>query len=239
MSESILERLTYRPRLEMPNNCFDSISLKHHIIESSLWLSICVFFYYYFNLPSLWKQQSLLFTSTAAVAGAPTRRSNESNNNATNDYQNYRWFVRCTEIVVGSGLILIGLCILCCKIISFSGVYAIQPCHLTCFVEGIALLLNPQESSIPTFIAIYLLPSLFGANLALIFPDTVGLELPYELELFWIEHWLIVIVPLYLLLRNNKVALKYVNGFSIAIGLWSLLILHYFIYQVRLLAQVF
>ena len=39
--------------------------------------------------------------------------------------------------------------------------------------------------------------------LAVIFPDTNDLILPYEVEMFWIHHWVLLAYPLYTILVNR------------------------------------
>lgn len=96
---------------------------------------------------------------------------------------------------------------------------------------------------VANMIPIYLLPAMSGSIMALVFPENDDLLLPFEQEMFWIEHWLIVLLPLYLLMRFDGMLIKKVMMMrsskspwhSIAIGLWWLLILHFFVHEVSLI----
>lgn len=106
----------------------------------------------------------------------------------------------------------------------------IQPCHVILLMEGIALASNDH---IGVLISVLILPSLSGTFLALFFPDTTGLDQPFEETSYWIQHYLIIFVPIYLLLRRNSLALKMSNKFTVGYGLWILTVLHFSFYEVN------
>eukprot|EP01041_Mallomonas_annulata_P006721 gene6721-13615_t len=66
---------------------------------------------------------------------------------------------------------------------------------------------------------------------AIIFPDTTGLDQPYELEQFWIQHYMISIVPLYILARNNFAASRIASFQTILVSAWFVLVLHWPIFE--------
>jgi len=106
----------------------------------------------------------------------------------------------------------------------------LQPCHIILLLQGIILYIDNIYSII---ITLFILPALIGTLLATLFPDTSGLDQSYEMQAYWIQHYLIQSLPLYLLLRRNALALKYANFFTSSFcGIWILLLLHFSLYEV-------
>ena len=105
----------------------------------------------------------------------------------------------------------------------------VQPCHLILFLEGIALFSN---SALGELITLFLLPVLSGTLLAIFFPDVSGLDQFLETELYWVQHCLILVVPIFLLSRRNFFALRFANAFTIYVGLSILGVFHFFFYEV-------
>lgn len=77
-----------------------------------------------------------------------------------------------------------------------------------------------------------------GTLLAMLFPDTGGLDQPLEMEAYWVQHYLVQAVPLYLLVRRDYVALRHASYLNVFLGLWVLLILHFSLYEVRRLRTI-
>jgi TMEM164 family len=107
----------------------------------------------------------------------------------------------------------------------------VQPCHLILLFEGIALAFGGAEGTVITAL---ILPSLSGTFLAILFPDTSGLDQPFEAESYWIQHFLIIVVPVYLLVRRNGLAVEVSTAATIGIGLWILWISHFTFFEVRM-----
>ena len=105
----------------------------------------------------------------------------------------------------------------------------IQPCHLILLLEGIALV---SDGPLGIMITTLILPSLTGTLLAIFFPDTSGLHQPFEEQSYWIQHYLIITVPIYLLQRRRNVACDMCSPTTIFIGLWILGFLHWSLYEV-------
>ena len=76
----------------------------------------------------------------------------------------------------------------------------LQPCHVILLLEGIAVV---SRSTLGVKISLFILPALIGTLLAMLFPDTSGLEQFLEEPSYWVQHYLIQAVPLYLLCRRN------------------------------------
>lgn len=104
----------------------------------------------------------------------------------------------------------------------------LQPCHVILLLEGIALV---SRGKMGVNISIFLLPALSGTLLAMLFPDTSGLYQWLEAESYWVQHYLIQAVPLYLLCRRNFQALNQCSTKTALAGFWILHVLHYTLYE--------
>jgi hypothetical protein len=67
-------------------------------------------------------------------------------------------------------------------------------------------------------------------------PALDGLDQPYEKQFFFIQHYLMLGTPFFLLLRNNSCALRLMSFRSILFSNWCILIVHFFIFAVRVTA---
>jgi hypothetical protein len=105
----------------------------------------------------------------------------------------------------------------------------IQPCHVVLLLEGVALY---TDEPLGVLITVLILPTLTGTLLATLFPDTTGLDQPYEMVSYWVQHILIQIIPLYLLLRKGSLALKLFDFKTVFVGLWILSFLHFSLYEI-------
>ena len=104
-----------------------------------------------------------------------------------------------------------------------------QPCHVILLFQGIALLSTTETG---VLISIFILPALTGTMLAMLFPETTGLDQYLEMEAYWLQHYLIQAMPLYLLLRRNGLALQFCSLKTVCMGIWLLYFLHFSIYEV-------
>ena len=128
-------------------------------------------------------------------------------------------------------IVLFGLFVQICyyKYQSAALIWIVQPCHVITFLQGIAL---ASDGSLGIMIGICILPAHTGTLLAMVMPDTGGLDQRFELTAYWVQHIVIQSVPLYLLMRRNFTGLKYAGAFSIIVGLWVLAIAHFFFYEI-------
>lgn len=115
------------------------------------------------------------------------------------------------------------------KVNILSLVNMIQPCHVILLLQGIALY---STGTTGVVISLCILPSLTGTLLAMLFPDTGGLDQPLEMEAYWIQHYLVQAVPLYLLVRRDYVALRHASFLNVFLGLWVLLVAHFSLFEV-------
>jgi hypothetical protein len=104
-----------------------------------------------------------------------------------------------------------------------------QPCHVILLLEGIAL---ASHGYLGVSVTLLILPALTGCLLALIFPDTSGLFQIFEESSYWYQHYLILTVPLYLLIRDEYLASRIASMKTTLAGLWILSFLHFTFYEV-------
>ena len=100
--------------------------------------------------------------------------------------------------------ILFGYSCFACWILMFGyklytgrGVFMLNPCHFVVLFSGIILICKKNKITANFFIVLQ--RYLFGPWSALLFPVMNGLDLPYEVELFLIEHYLAILCPLILI----------------------------------------
>ena len=82
-------------------------------------------------------------------------------------------------------------------------IWLLNPCHITTMAQ-IYLLAVPSESwSGNQTIYKIMLHTLHGPLAALLFPATESLILPFEAELYFIQHGMIILVPIYFLVIED------------------------------------
>lgn len=136
---------------------------------------------------------------------------------------------RLFEVLLGSLHVLMFLQIVYYKMQIVSMINMLQPCHVILLLQGIALLADRVTA---VNITVLMLPALTGTALAMLFPETKGLDQVWEVEAYWLQHYLIQTVPIYLLIRRNFLALRYADLFSTECGLLILLFLHFSMFEV-------
>eukprot|EP00736_Rhodelphis_marinus_P006005 Rmarinus@m.13000 len=140
-----------------------------------------------------------------------------------------------TDIFLGTLLAVVYLWELYYKVVTRKVIFMLQPCHVVALMQIIALWAPSGRGSV--WLVTQMTGWLFGPLIALVTPDTSTLHLPWEVELYWIEHGLIVlVVPLYLLCRKGptgvpRVHIMYPNIFvwieaALGIQLYHWLVLH-------------
>lgn len=197
--------------------CRAYVSLQRHALESSFWILVC---YVTFHLFSLGKRLSDLQIVTKIQLERPKY---------LNTSRNLDRFLAIVHFAMYSQLIYYKW--------NFSSlINLIQPCHVILLLEGIALYADGPMGVVITTI---ILPALSGTFLALLFPDTTGLDQPYEEISYWIQHYLIILIPIYLLQRSNGIALELSSTFTIGFGVWILALLHFSLYEVWITSPLF
>jgi hypothetical protein len=96
---------------------------------------------------------------------------------------------------------------------------------------GIAL---ASDGPLGLLITCLILPTLSGTTLAILFPDTAGLDQYLEMDSYWFQHYLIILMPIYLLQRRNGLAIDMCSIFTVSLGICILTFAHFTLYEVRL-----
>jgi len=104
-------------------------------------------------------------------------------------------------LMAGRQVLLVAFCFvmgitLGFKLATRQVIYMLQPCHVISMFQ-IYLLAAPANKHTTTMFRVHI-GFLNGAVLALVFPPTEGYVLPGQVEMFWIQHILMIVVPLYL-----------------------------------------
>eukprot|EP00158_Paraphelidium_tribonemae_P008731 Partr_v1_DN28663_c0_g1_i3_m49702 putative NA len=80
--------------------------------------------------------------------------------------------------------------------------FLFQPCHVNTFAYAILFMLDPL-TPLPHVIFNVMLHLNWGVVLALLQPDTRDYTMMFEVEFFWIEHWLLMLIPLYCIVTRK------------------------------------
>ena len=111
-------------------------------------------------------------------------------------------------------------------------IFIINPCHVVCLLQLTILCLNPF-SSVAKHLFRIMLNAMFMPLCACVFPVTNTLFLPGEVFTFWLEHILLVVIPLYLLYENLLVP-EPLGDFSYALSLYG----YYYIYNLVIIQPI-
>lgn len=117
------------------------------------------------------------------------------------------------------------------KINLMSLVNLLQTCHLILLWDSIVLL---SYNPIRLLLGLLVFIMTIGVLLAILFPATEGLDQYLEAEAFFVQHYLLMITPLYLLCRHNFEFLKQIKFRFILLGGWMCFCLHWFFFAVRI-----
>eukprot|EP01035_Chromulina_nebulosa_P032006 gene32006-42706_t len=188
--------------------CKAAISFSTHLIESAAWLFI-------------WTSPFLFTTAITSVSKLSTEITEAATHNKP---------TRSTlDITLSLLHFSIYGAVIYYKWQISSLINLIQPCHVILLLEGISLCSTNTTGSV--LLPLFLLPALSGTLLAILFPDMAGLDQFLEPELYWVQHYLIIVVPVYLLSRRKFFALQYASVFTTFMGLSILGVLHFFFYE--------
>jgi hypothetical protein len=190
--------------------CRASMSIEKHMTESAFWLFVVVLSYQVYGLRS--KFSALCKHIELDLVKSPQSR-----------------FWRGLDVTFSAVHFLMFLQIVYYKLNILSLVNMIQPCHVILLLQGVALF---SKGSTGVIITLCILPALTGTLLAMLFPDTTGLDQPFEMDSYWLQHYLIQAMPLYLLVRRNFLAVRHASFVNVFAGLWVLLLLHFSLYEV-------
>jgi len=104
--------------------------------------------------------------------------------------------------------------------------FLLNPCHITTALQ-IYMLAAPPSPTITTIFRIHL-NFLSGALLALIFPVTNTRLLAFETEIYWIQHFFVLLVPYYLLHLGGVYTAEDFGDFGWTFMSYGILLLYHF-----------
>lgn len=113
------------------------------------------------------------------------------------------------------------------KLATKSFIYILNPCHITCAIQ-IYLLGAPPSKFVTGVFRIHL-NFMNGAILAILFPVTNARMLPFELEVYWIQHIMMLITPYYMLRLGGVYTVEDLKDFSWTIMSLGILLLYHFL----------
>ena len=198
------------------NECKESISLQAHTIEMILWFGVC----YIIHRLCQYKQFYREMIKNAEVILKDHERSVSS---------------KILDVVFGCLHFGIWFLVLYYKITMHSLINLCQPCHIALFVQGLGVVMGGAQGAV---IGIVSLPLVVGPIGAIAVPALDGLDQPYEKLFFFIQHYLLLVTPLFLLLRNNYCSYKLITFRSLVYANWGILVLHWFIFAVRSICMI-
>lgn len=109
--------------------------------------------------------------------------------------------------------------------------YLLQPCHLALLWQGFVLIWSHPARLLLSAHAVVLLP---GAVLALLYPATEGLDYYLESEAFFVQHYVLLLTPLYMLCRHNFLLLKQLSLPLLVFGNIISIVFHWLLYVVSI-----
>lgn len=117
------------------------------------------------------------------------------------------------------------------KFASRTVIYILNPCHITTIIQIYLLACNkPTKSS--TVLFRLQMNYLNGPLLAFMFPETDSRQLPLEASIYWIQHALMCIIPVFLLRSGGVYNMEALNDFTWnVIGYAALIIYHFGVLQ--------
>lgn len=111
-------------------------------------------------------------------------------------------------------------------------IYILNPCHITTLIQIYLLACNKPKKSTTALFRIQM-NYLNGPLLAFMFPETDSRQLPLEAAIYWIQHALMVIIPIYLLRTGGVYNMEAINDYTWhAIGYSANVFYHFIFLQI-------
>jgi hypothetical protein len=190
--------------------CAKYISFIDNIGESIMWLVITAIVAIWGNAPGV-----LSFIFTEAKKEIAVRLPYRST------------FQMIFDRILGSLMFTIWLFLIFYKWNTKSLNQLLQPCHIILLFQAMAL---SSDGPWAVMLSLFQLP-LLSHTLALVVPDTTGLDQPLERDLYWYQHYLTAIVPLYLLMRHSYLVLDFHNKYSWVANCCVVVVVHFGFYS--------
>jgi len=192
------------------DQCRAEVSMRVHVIETVLWLSILVLLFFHLELAKEVQSFYRNFSRLTLKTNLASRRAS--------------WF----ELALGFVHFAMCVQLLYYKISSSSLITILQPCHIILLLQGVAVV-SPTVNG--AFLSVLTLSFFVGTLLAILFPDTSGLHQMGEETSYYFQHYLIQAVPFYLLCRDNAVVLKLLTNKLIMCGLLAFAVVQWSFYE--------
>nr|XP_053638069.1 transmembrane protein 164-like isoform X3 [Cherax quadricarinatus] len=106
-------------------------------------------------------------------------------------------------------------------------IYLLNPCHITTAIQ-IYLLAAPPSKWVTTVFRVHL-NFLNGAVLALLFPVTNSRLLPFEVEIYWVQHIMMLVTPYYLLRLGGVYTVESPRDMTWTIMSLGILLIYHFL----------
>ncbi|XP_058466300.1 uncharacterized protein LOC131439382 isoform X2 [Malaya genurostris] len=106
-------------------------------------------------------------------------------------------------------------------------IYILNPCHVTTLMQIYLLACNKPRKSTTSLFRLQM-NYLNGPLLAFMFPETDSRQLPMEAAIYWIQHALMCIIPIYLLRTGGVYNMEAISDFTWNIIGYSACIIYHF-----------
>ncbi|KRX98252.1 Twinkle protein, mitochondrial [Trichinella pseudospiralis] len=184
--------------------CFHYLTVYQRLLESALVLPVAIL-----QLCYIWPK-----VTSMEVPDAP----------------NFRAYNNCKKL--GSFLLFILILVFAVevsyKVRTGSLIFLLNPCHVATMLEILLFcenLLPPNVARLVFALVMYFLP---GATLALLFPVVTSRKLAGEVCIYWIQHLIIVLCPVYLLSLGGVYSIESFYNFNIYLLCHALMTLYSF-----------
>lgn len=114
---------------------------------------------------------------------------------------------------------------LCYKLATRQAIFILQPCHILCLIMMFLLAAPATNSRALTYLFRVHIYFLHGPIVAIIFPVTNTLFLPFEVSTYWLEHFFLMIIPLYLLRQGGVFTMEKTMDLTwplMSFGIWGI-----------------
>lgn len=196
------------------SECANAIPLYVHYFESIAWCIGAIVLYYWFDI-------------------AKTVQIIKKKYNAY-DHSKDPAIFNTLDIAVAALLLGLWGFVLRCKIYIYSLVNLLQPCHLVVIWQAFALLFSNHWIS--PVLAMMTMTLTIGAVLAVAVPATEGLDLTFEKEHFFLQHYVILLTPIYFLVRKRFFLYHMATTKALLFSIWCTLVLHWGFFVVSLIS---
>ncbi|XP_030748093.1 transmembrane protein 164 [Sitophilus oryzae] len=112
------------------------------------------------------------------------------------------------------------------KCASRTGIYLLNPCHITTAMQIYLLAAKPSKTVTAVF-RIHL-NYLNGPILAIVFYETDTRLLPFEATVYWVQHCMMLIVPYYLLRLGGVYNVENITDYNWNVLAYSFLVFYHF-----------